>query len=619
MVDGVEAKLLLDERVNVDSSDCYVIEKPASYVRYYQDVSSNVSNSSIHFSIVPPSAGVCVSKRILVEMDAILRLNVSNGTGGNARFHPTSDIGGVTHYNAGITALRSFPLHSILESISMTLNQTTITMNPSEIIHALGRTGFTKEWMDDQPAPTQPDTTCDYTLPYSAAGAVFGSTDARNPFNAMTANGAQACRGAWRPLPIVTAQLDNWNPEIADGAAGDVYYRFRWTEALMLSPLLFKRLWQEQPAFSGLTNIDITLNLGDLSRMFCLALPTDWTLNSAAASIDGTTITTPGGGVGPARQAPQAHLCYLTPSVIQELPRVRHFPYYEVNRYPSPASGPVAAFASNAHSLNNIQLSSVPKRVLVFLKRQRRDETIETSDVFARIDGIRVNFNNKNALLGSANAYDLWRMSRRNGLNATWSEYNEYLLSGGPVVIDFGRDISLDADEAVGSFGQFQLQLDVEYTNTCEQTVTFEPYLVVISEGVFTVQDTSTFLSVGSVLPRNILNAESLSALDRLSLADVYDYNGGSFWGSVKRIAKKAWSGLKKGARYLSEHPEMIKKAADIGRKYLPEPFSGAIGVAENVATRLAPMMHGKGLQSGRGGYVTGGRQMRRASLRSRM
>lgn len=654
MVDGIEAKLLLDERVNVDSRDTYVIEKPASYIRYYQDSSSNVSNSSIHFSIVPPSAGVCVDKRIQIELDALFTINFSNSSTDapaaptDARYFPTTtpDIiptvgdppvpGPYSFYNSGIACLRSFPLHSVLESVSMTLNQTTITMNPSDVIPALSRCGFTKEWMDDQEAPTQPDTLCNFSNYNSSTGAIYGSTSARSPFNGVVSNGAQAPRGAWQAVPFEVTSVNVWNPQCAEAVAGppvvlqnaNALIRFKWCETLMLSPLLFKRLWQEEPAFSGLTNIDITLNLGDLSRMLCLAKPDDTRVvgaNGAAGtlfvnSVTGSLTGAITGSYGGARDLPKAHMCYLTPSVIQELPRVRHYPYYELNRYPN-VDRTLNAFQQNVDvSMNNIQLSSVPKRILVFARISKNTaDYYRKSDVFARIDNLQINFNNKNALLGSASAYDLWRMSKRNGLNATWPEYNELLHCGAPVIIDFGKDISLDADEAVGSFGQFQLQINMRITNLCAEPVTYQPMIVVISEGVFTVQDTSTFLSVGSVLPRNILNAEALSALDRLSLQDVYDYNGGSFWGTVKRVASKAWSGLKKGAQYLAEHPEMIRQVADIGRQFLPQPLSGAIGVAEQAAERLAPMIRGQGLQPGRGGYSTGGRQMRRQSLRSRM
>jgi len=590
-VDGVEARLLIDERVNLDQSEVYVIEKPASYVRYHQNISTNYDDSSVQFSVIPPNKNIAVDKRMYLTMEAQITWTGDAGIGNFLM--PSYTHNGSEFLGGETDALRFLPLQSVTESLSFTFNQSTVSQNLSDYVEALSRIGTDKDWSDSMTAPTMHDSYQSYS-----DFTKFGT--AKNPLAMIGENSAQAPRGAFQIQLSVNTQFS------AVGIA-------RWSEPILLSPLLFKRLWQEEKAFIGLTNIDITFNLGNLSRMLCHDAVNNPVLTQAP------TVSLSQGNVAP----PEIRLCFLTPNLSTVIPRFNHYPYYEINRYPT-TGGPVAAGASTTISGNNVQLSSVPKRAIVFLKRRKSDQTYLTSDTYARIDRVNLNFQNKNALLGSAKTQDLFSMSRRNGLRLSYPEWHNFGQVGSVCVIDFGKDISLDEDEATGSYGQYQFQIDIDYTNLSEEQITYQLWTVIISEGVFTLEDTQSFLNVGSVLPKNIQGAKSLSELERVTLQEAHDMTGGSFWSSLKKMAKKAARGAKKAAHWAQETGiPMAEKAIAIGKKHIPQ----AIGMLEKFAPLLLAagysegevmdIIEGRGLKAG--GLVAGGRTTSRRSLRNRM
>jgi hypothetical protein len=266
---------------------------------------------------------------------------------------------------------------------------------------------------------------------------------------------------------------------------------------------------------------------------------------------------------------------------------VNKYPYVNISRFPTDLNTINAGATSARLDSQNIQLSSIPKRVIVFARERNADRSFTRSDSYARIDTLEVQFDNKNALLGSAKSRDLYEMSVRNGLQMSWMQWSKHC--GSVCVIDFAHDISLDASQAVGERGQFQLQMTFTLTNTGSRNINYTWYIVVLSEGVFTIANTQTSLETGVVTPFNVLEAEKYG-IESIPWREAYDFQGGSFLGNIKKWGRRLLPYVRKALPY-------AKKALQFGEKYLPE-----------AAALLA---------AGQG--VTGGAMAPRRRLRSRM
>ena len=569
-VDGVNAKLVIDPRVDAEEQPTYYIEKAADYVRYYQDVST----SSIHFSIVPPNKNIYVNKKMYITLTADFTFAGDAGVGNVLM--PSITYGGVEYLAGQTDALRWMPLQSVTESLSITLNQTTISQNLSDFIEALSRNGLTEHYeaRDLSLGPSMHDQ-------FQALGDWVRFGNARNPLASYGNNPLQPPRGA------VQAVLTS-NTQTA------AVVRVTWTEPVMMSPLLFSKL--DQKGFLGLTNIDVTWNLGDLSRM--------WSHDA----VNNNVLS------GPPTVAfvgnPRMRLLYLTPPLIEHpLPLTSKYPYYEVNRYPTDLGVINAGLSNQAFSSNNIQLSSIPKRIFLFARERNADRDYTSADSYARIDQIRVQFDNKNALLGSAEIQDLYSLSVSNGLQMSYPQFSFHC--GSVVCLDFGRDISLDAYQSVGMHGQYQLQIDFEISNVSEENRSYTWYIVTVNEGIFTISNTETSLEVGNVRPFNVLEASQHLKLQRLPYHEAYDYMGGSFWSSLKRIGRKALDIGKKAFHGVQTAMPYIKKGAEI-----IGPLLAAAGYSEAEIKQIMHEAQGAGIT---GAGITGGRKIApRRKLRKR-
>lgn len=542
LVDNLQANLVLDPRIDIEEVPHYNILKGSEYVRYNQNISTSYSTSSVHFSVVPPNKDIVVDKKVYIDLEFQFQFTGDAGAG-NVML-PQVSYNGVNYLAGQTDALRYMAFQQICENLSITFNQTTVSQNLSDYLEALTRAGFRTEYEDHDLSisPSMHDQ-------FQELGDWNTWGAARNPLASYGNNSAQQPRGGLEYI-------------ITNNTQTAATVLVKWSELLLISPLAMSKL--EHKGFLGLTNIDFTFNLGDLSRMWCHdAANNDWTDGGAVPTINVSWT-----------KAPQLRLCYLTPPKSEIIPYINKYPYTEINRYPTDLGASVAAGASSRISGNNIQLSSIPKRMFVVVREKNSDRNYTKADAYSRIDKVEIQFNNKNSLLGSASTRDLYELSVRNGLQMSWAQWNQFC--GSVLCVDFGNDISLGDAEAVGSFGQFQLQVDVDFTNIGSQAKNYTLYLIIASEGVFTMEGTTSRLNVGNVFPHNVLEGMQLADLERVPYHQQYDYIGGSFMGFLRRVGRKLGKALHKGIKF-------GKKVLPMVQEYGPK----AIGIAEKVAPLL--------------------------------
>ncbi len=586
-VAGIPAKIVLDPRIDPQKPR-FIIEKGAEWARYYQEPSTNVSTANVSWSILPPNKDIAIDRKMYIDVGYRFTLTGPDVGADLLPSIPDPNEPAKTILDPqGVLALRFLPWQSVVDSLAFTLNQSTITQNLSEYVQSLVKYGTGKrEYQDSDWSifPSMEDQFQQYAQ---------GNGTNRNALGDWGDVSSQQSRGSFY---FEVESMSNTEAVVVA----------RWSEPVVLSPMLFSKM--EEFGFLGLTNIQVRANMGTLSRMLSI----DATNAPAGLTVSSVAPTSTGDF--------RVRLCYLTPPKLDALylDPLHKYPYYEVNNYNTNVAT-LASGASASVSSQNFQLSSIPKRVCLMVRRKNIDRTPDKADGYFRINSISVNWNNKNALLSSATSRDLYELSVRNGNNQDW--YQWYNGQGGVLMLDFAHDIGLSLDEAVGLHGQYQLQIDMNITNICGETIT-DPLLqvVVVSEGMFTIDNTETYLTVGDVFPRDVIEAMKNKDFTSLPYYSYHDFQGGSFWGALKKLGKKAVGAVKKGVDFYHEHQDQIDKAIKTAGKYAPLAL-GAIGLGyEGEGSAHAAPAHAASSEGGArmGGAMMGGAPVRRKSLRRR-
>jgi len=586
-VDPLHSVKAIDPRVNFDRQK-YLIQQGASQATFKRVISSSYSSNSVQFTCPPPNVNVAVDRKVFIEFP--VRLTFRGTLASGTQWSPTNTL-----VRLGSTdALRSYPLSKVCSTVQVVLNNFTVTTNIGDYSDALlhYNNELDTRCFELSGTPTMLDTMQKYS-DFTTLGT------ARNVLASYGENSTENARGGFSRCTLVPNSTEPGVPPV-NGSNPDGTNAFEtWDvviiEPLFISPLLFGQ--RESMGLYGIQTFDITLNLSDLSYMW-----------SHAVVPGGNTISTIVGNVGGAagNGAPSAHFCYLTPQVNQLLSPncVYTYPYYSIDRYPTQQgnTGGVAPGSSTTFSSNNVQFSSIPRRVYVFLRRPTAFGSagvadFTTTDTYFRIDAVSVNFNNKSGLLSGADSFDLYHMSVRNGLQCSWDQWRKY--QGSILCLDFARDMSLGPLEVPGILGTYQFQINVTGTNL-NPTDTIAPQLMVVSvsEGTFTVDKQTSMGQIGIVAPEEVLNDHSIKMADYYMATKGANYFGGAFMDSVKKYGKKALSGLNSILPALSAAAPFLPGSAvttpalKLAEKYIPK-LIGA-GATESEARKIVGSGYGE-------------------------
>jgi hypothetical protein len=195
---------------------------------------------------------------------------------------------------------------------------------------------------------------------------------------------------------------------------------------------------------------------------------------------------------------PQLLMTYYTPNA-QQLKKigstVNYHAYQDYSQRNTTTLTQIATGATTTVTSNSIQLFSIPTRMYVFVRLP-----VTTSNYwnytksYLKINGISITFGNNSGLLSSANTYQLYEMSKKNGSTQTWDEFSGDAFinnagSGGVtrvptigslLVIDPARDLGISLSQSNNSLGQYNLQISVGITNQFPFAIT--PELIILPE-----------------------------------------------------------------------------------------------------------------------------------------
>jgi hypothetical protein len=523
----------LDIRADRD----FVAMMPPANVSIRTYNATSKSGSQITWSEQTPSVRVGLVRSIDCEVKFKLKLNPIDEAG-----DPSNRVVPDNLYSVGGVGPRQMPLHSIMETLNVRLNDQSFVYEPSETIHAL--LAYGNDWYDRNygfsATAHKPDSQWRYD---NVPGA------SRDPFTTWIDSGLEDSRrmGFW------AKKLSATEIEITV------------VEQLMISPLI----WGEsRQCLFGVQNLDVTMVLRQpLTRLLSGDL--------YGLATGGTPLAT-GHKYQPIITVEDAvlHLKYLQPQAYQTIPHSLNYEHNTISRFTKELSGgkaPLADFGSVTY--NNIQLNSIPKRVYLYCAPKQStnaeadsgyindttdvanaaasaNDAVRQADFFATIDKLRVNFDSADGRFSTYTSYDLWKVAKENGYQRSWLEWSQYL--GSVMCIDFGKDMGLNPLLCSGCRGSFQFNVEIDYkdirnrlaTSQFDSLVQTDPkeyraHLVVVNSSILNVTNQLITVSTGPLTEQSIYDAPWAESGLRMDIKDYY--GGGSFknvWKAVKKVGK---------------------------------------------------------------------------------
>lgn len=544
----LEPVCVRDPRTIVDNKRDFAVFKSGSQETWKAWTSTSISTSSIQFSCPPPSGGVFVDRKIYMYLPVRLTF-VGKAPTTSRLLTPNRD------------APRAHPISGSLETIQMTINNQSVSLNCADVIHALMRYNTDDELLnkDYSLSPNMPDQ-------YQSYDQGFGTI--RSPLQNYGDSLDQTVmnRGGF-PFNVVQNPLGLGiapeNPTIT--AVVDIAF----TELLHISPLFFGK--GNGSGFFNVNSMDFNFNFVGgqnalASRMWSHSTQVGNVVISSAQAVFGGI----GGGGGPQGLVngvqPLLLINYITPQETQVLsPSMAiTYPYFDIQRFATDISGVVAGGEGTAYS-NNVQLSSIPRRMYIYIRERNNDLYLnpDRPDTYFQIQSVNITWGNKNGLLASATMMDLYKMSSKNGCSMSWTQWsggpvadpgvgwNPDPVTGNPKVgtcgsvlcVQFGDDIGLDSLDAPGKNVQGNLQIEVRYKNIAPRTINATLYVVPILTGSFTIEGLGrSSTNIGVITSKDILDCQSKPFVN---YQDIMDVNGGNFWDSIKNFGSKVNDFLK--------------------------------------------------------------------------
>lgn len=504
-INPVKVVKVKDARIETSERREYaVIEGGQMYTMQVYDATS-MSTSNMSFSnINPPADNSIVNKVVLVEVKYLVTLN--------ANILPGSTI---MDYWGSEMSLRCMPVNNSLQNLSVTLNSSTFSQDQNDLLPALSRINFRKLQNKLSYSPNALDNAQTYDE-------LLGSN--MNPLaDAQTSQvDSNKARGGYSNIEFLT----NTNLEAT--------FRVTCTEPLLISPLDFD-FNQNEPSFVRLTTCSVN-GLFDPNI----------SLRVLSMTENVRSILT---GIKVEPKAAKIFFQYITPPVTQVVPKYLSYPYYGMMRYVTDNPLPLASHASTSYVTSNLQLQSIPKKVILFVKQTRSSLTESSPDVFARINSINVNFMNQ-TLMSSAFPEQLYAISKRNGVDMDYSDWYGAVsnVTAGSVprqvsgtgsliamspVLDWGLSDLLTS----GSASQTQLSIQVNYTNLHPtDNLSFSLYLVIVSDGAITLSNQSCLTQDNVVGIADLVKTRATEPAFTNSDVIVQEMNGGNFFTDIKNF-----------------------------------------------------------------------------------
>jgi hypothetical protein len=614
--------LVRDSVIGDITSDIdFAVKSGASQTTYQRFPSTSNSNSSVIFNVQVPSENVVIGRDILINTGLTLQLLLGSET--DATYQVAF---GASAFDYGLTdSFQAFPLNSLFTTATAQINNTTVSINTKDVLPSLLRMNNSRElYRFNSTTPALPD---------QAYGVFAEGVNANNNPLASYATASydldQVPRGSF-PANITIlhkyttgagtfyetnvvggttvggqAYTFSSSSNIGKGAAGGVN-EDTWTilvqtvvsEPLFLAPFIFGDPHFNVQGLLGINNMSFTLNIDSTcGRVWSTANPytTSVTLGSSVFgyangfAVNGSGVV---GLVGQQPSAPSLLFKFLSTQPSDLVQTKNIVPYMDFPRYLTNASNQpqIASLATATITSSNLQINQIPDLFIINIRKPMSQQTWEDTSSFLTINNISINLNNQSGLLSSASAYDLWRMSVKNGSTQSWAEFSgqanvganvvagvptgtssAIATTGSLLVINPAYDLSLPDYISCGSLGNYNFQFQVNASNQFPSTISPEIIVICVNSGIFTTQQGVSAVYTGILTKEMVLSAKATQQADAFHSQEIKRMTGG-------RMLDGALTAMKGMRRHM-------KGAGGSGGA-----SSGGMGVSGGAKSRLSKM-----------------------------
>lgn len=528
--------LVKDDRLaNLTDKITYAVNKGAQQVTVAEFPATSQSPSSHVYNIVVPSLETVVDRRCMWTSTVVLKITATVAADKQAIKYGIRDC------------LGPMPLHSLVNTLTATINNNTVSLNMRDVLPAMLRMLENRELaMYNNTTPVAYDTYLNYSDMKDANNNAFGG------FNLVSdpsihPRGSYALDGIAEDLAFTTA--------LSPGVAGasllkTAYVKFTVSEPLLLSPFIFANPQSNNQGMYGIQNMSFNMNLGDAKRV--------WRHYDGGASTINTVEV---------QEFVNSKLTFnfLTCHPSDQLSSRCVVPYYECPRYISTGLGQIDALPaasalgvrpiskSVTYSSTTISLNQIPDKLIIYLRKP--SPTWTDSDSFLPITKININWNNNTGVCSSFNQIDLWRASVEAGSNQSFDEFRGFAYRanldngvdektdgtgagkivptcGSVLMLNMGQHINLVEDYyAPGSIGQFSLQVNITVENYSSANINPEMVLICMNSGSFATERGTSSTYTALLTKEDVLAA---SMTEPVSRSDVKRLVGGGFLDSLK-------------------------------------------------------------------------------------
>jgi hypothetical protein len=544
----IEKVAVFDERI-VQSRPVYAVEKGAVSLTNvpFAAIAQNAGQQT--YQIQVPSENVFVDRAVDWTSTCYLQFQVVNA----------GSVGAVLAQLGEDLALAQFPLHTLVQTLSATINDTTVTMNTSDVLREVLRLTDHQKNRLQRTCPTYPDNYYSYNDAFGTVSNPLGGYGVSSSPSEVK-NGAYYnvafCTDTGQELPTTAVPIvsyanpaggsvliNNGIPEIlTTGATGNVftlYLRFTSTEKLVLSPFVFSDVHAGDTGLFGIQNIQLVMNMQapSFTGLNGRVLRTQSSYGNQVAYVaspnNSLAYFTPTGQTSPFVSS-SIKVQFLTPSLDLPLPPRSIVPYMEFPRYVTAISNTVPANGSASGQMSQtITLPSIPDLLIIYAKPNTY--SVNEADWYLPITQISCNFDNYSGLLSSHRPEQLYQMSISNGLVMDYNQWigqanngavasgssNKVPLTGGFLVLKPSKDITLQSGMAPSLVGNFTFQFNCTVNNNSANDVTaWNLWVITANSGFFESVKGSSRIVKGVLDERSILSAPPAdvgrSSLDRM-------------------------------------------------------------------------------------------------------
>jgi hypothetical protein len=515
MSNASDLQLILDNRINISSETTKVIAISGTQVNAFElspEGGGNYNSTITWQNVITPSlANTVVSRNI--RMRYLLTVTAPAGSAVPPFANPFSPE------VAAQCALRSWPLQSICDNISLILNGSTCNINSRALISAFQRT-LPMPWLENEgtECPCVPDNSASLSVDapsaygyfvsgaaYPAPNALVNVTLSNGLFGQWVAAAAapaigatvtvqvynNAARAVGNLLPI-TAQFIYTTP--VAGAIIPVYLNqgtttssqplsgyynskgatrssfvpvvydvlnrlvtFEVSESLLISPLT---IHDTESYLSNINTLSLTLTYSNLLDMMV------W--GKGAVIPDYTVAITD----------PKLELTYIQVSNnVVSIPRLTSYPFENMVFFTQSAVATMDMATLETYTLtsNTVRLQSLPSRMYIFARptlntyRQGQVGNVSYADAFlslADMPNLNISIGNRTGLLSSASAKSIFRICKKNQYSSTFNDFA--YGSGSLIVLDPVEDlgVSLDSGETLpGESASINFSISGKWSN----------------------------------------------------------------------------------------------------------------------------------------------------------